>query len=279
MAALAWSFAVPASLYVTRSVGATVSQGLLRNPAPEPLDESIDTEGALASADAALRLVPVSPTANHLRSLVKSGARRLRDLVQACEDRQRRRSFSRLFRNPCFREENSRLRSESETLKSRVHLFLTVVSLFPEEANKRIMTLHPRASSKSEDASEVKLESKSEDTSEDTSENTSENTSEDTSQKLSVSDVVDGEEVHTKESVSSAGNASYMRSKVKRELGRISLVRAFARNLTASQDTLGSSDADSEASQDNEYETAEEEDEDDSMSDSVLASALRHWVP
>lgn len=246
MAALAWSFAVPASLYITRSVGSTVSQGLLRNPAPEPLDETIDTEGALASAEAALRLVPVSPTANHLRSLVKSGARRLRELVRACKERQQRRSFSRLFRNPCFREENSRLRSESETLKSRVHLFLTVVSLFPEEANKRVMTLHPRESSKKEE--------------------------------LSVSDIVDGEEVQTEESVSDAVDPAVMRSKVRRELGRISLVKAFTRNLTASQDSLGSSDGDSEASPDSDYETVDEDEDGDGSSDSVLASALGHWV-
>ena len=131
MAAIAWSVAVPASLYITRSVGTTVSQSLLRNPAPEPLDDTIDTAGALASADAALRLVPVSPTANHLRELVSTSAHRLRELIESAQSRLRRRTFSRLFRNPCFREENSRLRAEAENLKSRVHLFLAVVSIKP----------------------------------------------------------------------------------------------------------------------------------------------------
>ena len=133
MASFAWTVAVPASLYLTRSLGSTVSQSLLRNPAPEPLDESIDTAGAVASAEAALRLIPVSPTASHLRSLVESSAQRLRDLVDAAKQREERTSFSRIFRAPCFREENSRLRSETETLKSRVHLFLSVVSILPSE--------------------------------------------------------------------------------------------------------------------------------------------------
>lgn len=131
MAAFAWSVAVPASLYVTRSLGTTVNQSLLRNPAPKPLDASIDTDGAIASAEAALRLIPVSPTAKHLRSLVESSAERLRDLVAAAKERQERTSFSRMFRAPCFREENSRLRAETDTLKSRVHLFLSVMSILP----------------------------------------------------------------------------------------------------------------------------------------------------
>lgn len=131
MAAFAWSIAVPASLYVTRSLGTTINQGIMRNPAPEPLDESIDTAGAIASAEAALRLVPISPTATHLRSLVESSSRRLRELLEAAKQRRQRTSLSRLFREPCFKEENSRLRSETDTLKSRVHLFLTVMSIFP----------------------------------------------------------------------------------------------------------------------------------------------------
>ena len=133
MASFAWTVAVPASLYLTRSLGSTVSQSLLRNPAPEPLDKSIDTEGAIASAEAALRLLPVSPTASHLRLLVQSSAERLRDLLDAAERRVQRTSFSRIFRAPCFREENSKLRAETETLKSRVHLFLSVVSILPSK--------------------------------------------------------------------------------------------------------------------------------------------------
>jgi len=122
---------VPTSLYLTRSLGSTVSQTLLRNPVPEPLDASIDTDGAIASAEAALRLIPVSPVASHLRSLVELSAQRLEDLVDAAKQRQQRTSFSRIFRAPCFQEENSSLRSETETLKSRVHLFLSVLSIFP----------------------------------------------------------------------------------------------------------------------------------------------------
>lgn len=135
MAAFAWSVAVPASLYVTRSLGTTVSQSLLRNPAPEPLDASIDTDGALASAEAALRLIPVSPTAKHLRSLVESSAVRLRELLKAAKQRQDRTSFSRIFRAPCFQEENSRLRAETDTLKSRVHLFLSVMTILPSTSD------------------------------------------------------------------------------------------------------------------------------------------------
>lgn len=135
MASFAWTVAVPASLYLTRSLGTTVSQSLLRNPAPEPLDTSIDTDGALASAEAALRLVPISPTAGHLRSLVESSAARLRELLEAAKQRQDRTSFSRIFRAPCFQEENSRLRAETDTLKSRVHLFLSVMTILPSASD------------------------------------------------------------------------------------------------------------------------------------------------
>ena len=135
MAAFAWSVAVPASLYITRSLGTTVSQSLLRNPAPEPLDTTIDTDGAIASAEAALRLIPISPTASHLRALVESSAERLRELLAAAKQRQERTSFSRIFRAPCFQEENSRLRAETETLKSRVHLFLSVMTILPSASD------------------------------------------------------------------------------------------------------------------------------------------------
>lgn len=221
MAAFAWSIAIPTSLYITRSIGSTVSQTVLRNPAPEPLDESIDVQGALASAEAALRLVPVSPTANHLRSLVKSGAQRLRELLAACKDRQRRRTFSRLFRHPCFQEENSRLRSECETLKSRVHLFLTVVSLFPDYNQQQKSAEAEKKTSKT--------------------------------LSLSLSDIVDGEEVSTQESVHSSEKtkknnknmSAYLDAKLQREIGRISIVKAFTKKLTASEE-FSSEDADSD---------------------------------
>ena len=85
--------------------------------------------------------------------------------------------------------------------------------------------------------------------------------------------------MQTKESVEDAvdpADPAVMRSKVKREIGRISLVKAFTRNLTASQDSLGSSDADSERSPDNDYASSDEDE--DGSSDSALVSALRHWV-
>ena len=133
MAAFAWSVAVPTSLYITRSLGSTVNQSLLRHPAPPPLAKSIDTAGALASAEAAMSLIPVSPTASHLRSLVESSAEHLRYLLDAAKQREGRTSLSRIFRAPCFREENSKLRAETETLKSRVHLFLSVMSILPSK--------------------------------------------------------------------------------------------------------------------------------------------------
>lgn len=135
MAAFAWTLAVPAGLYLTRSVGSGVQQGLLRQPEPEPLDHTIDTAGALAAAEAALSITPVfpiSPTVNHLRSLVRSGAQKLRDDLEACTARLQKRSFSRLFRRPCFRAENLRLRAGVSALTTRVQLFLGVVSVFPQ---------------------------------------------------------------------------------------------------------------------------------------------------
>ena len=136
MAAFAWSVAVPAGLYLTRSVGSGVQQGLLRQPEPEPLDHTIDTAGALAAAEAALSVVsvfPISPTVQHLRSLVRSGAQKLRDELDASTTRLQTRTFSRLFRRPCFRAENRRLRAGVAALTSRTQLFLGVVSVFPPD--------------------------------------------------------------------------------------------------------------------------------------------------
>lgn len=143
MAAFAWSVAVPAGLYLTRSVGSSVQQGLLQLPAPEPLDHTIDTAGALAAAEAALAVVsvfPISPTVNHLRSLVRTGADHLREDLESITGRLQKRSLSRLFRRPCFRAENARLRSSVAALTSRVQLFLGVVSLFPHHNTARSMS-------------------------------------------------------------------------------------------------------------------------------------------
>ena len=134
MAYYVWSAAVPLSLYVTRGIGSTVREGLLRREAPQPLDTSIDTAGALSSAAAALAFVlPVhiiSPTLTHLRELVQSGKTDLEAVLRGCALRQHRRSLSRLFRQPCYREENARLRALTHTLKSRVQIYLTMLPLF-----------------------------------------------------------------------------------------------------------------------------------------------------
>lgn len=131
MAALAWGVAVPASLWLTRSLGSAVSQSLLGHPTPEPLDESIDAEGAIAAAKVALRLLPVSPTAMMLRNLVETSLSTLENQLQSVEARQQRTSLSRLFRDPCFRRENIALRKHTKTLMSRVRLFLCVMATAP----------------------------------------------------------------------------------------------------------------------------------------------------
>jgi hypothetical protein len=134
MAYYVWSAAVPLSLYVTRGIGSTVREGLLRREAPQALDTSIDTAGALSSAAVALTFVlPVhiiSPTLTHLRALVQSGKTDLEAVLRDCALRQHRRSLSRLFRQPCYREENLRLRALTDTLKSRVQLYITMLPLF-----------------------------------------------------------------------------------------------------------------------------------------------------
>ena len=133
MAAL-WGVAVPVSLYLTRGIGATIQQTLLQYPEPQALDRTIDVEGALAAAEAAMLLVPlrpVSPTVAHLKSLVLKGALALRSRHEAAVARLEQRSVSRLFRPPCFRKENRLLRADTHTLRCRVQLFLSLVSVFP----------------------------------------------------------------------------------------------------------------------------------------------------
>ena len=127
-----WSLVVPTGLYITRGVGAGV-QTALRRPTPEQLaTDVLDVEGALASAACALRFFPVSPTADHLRNLVSVAKVNLEELVAEAEQRRDRSGFLRLFRDPDFRDTNRLLRAGVETLKSRVHLYLLVVNLFPE---------------------------------------------------------------------------------------------------------------------------------------------------
>ena len=136
MDALVWSIVVPTGLYITRGLGSGV-QTALRRPTPESLaTDVLDVDGALASAECALRFYPVSPTADHLRNLVSRAKVALEEAVEAAEERRDRAGFLRLFRDPDFAETNRLLRASVETLKSRVHLYLLVVNIFPEKFPK-----------------------------------------------------------------------------------------------------------------------------------------------
>lgn len=136
MDALVWSVVIPTGLYITRGLGSGV-QTALRQPVPENLaTDVLDVDGALASADCALRFYPVSPTADHLRNLVSRAKANLENLLVEAEERRDRAGFLRLFRDPDFAETNRLLRASVETLKSRVHLYLLVVNIFPEKFPK-----------------------------------------------------------------------------------------------------------------------------------------------
>ena len=133
MDSLVWSVVVPAGLYITRGLGSGV-QTALRRPTPETLaTDVLDVDGALASAECALRFFPVSPTADHLRNLVSKAKVALEETVEAAEERRDRAGVLRLFRDPDFADTNRLLRASVETLKSRVHLYLLVVNIFPEK--------------------------------------------------------------------------------------------------------------------------------------------------
>lgn len=133
MDALVWSLVVPTGLYITRGLGSGV-QTALRRPSPETLaTDIVDVEGALSAAACALRFYPLSPTADHLRNLVSEAKASLERLVREAEERRSRTNFMRLFRDPDFRDTNRLLRAGVETLKSRVHLYLLVVNIFPEK--------------------------------------------------------------------------------------------------------------------------------------------------
>ena len=137
METVVWSFVIPSGLYVTRTLGA-VGQTALRQPSPQALAlETMDVEGALASADCALRMCsPVSPTADHLRNLVSKARKSLSNMVARAEERRDRAGFMRLFRAPDFTDTNRLIGAEVETLKSRVHLYLLVANIFPEKFPK-----------------------------------------------------------------------------------------------------------------------------------------------
>lgn len=126
-----WLLSVPAGLWATRAVGVSVNNALFAHSPPQPPNLSLDYKGALASADAALLIHPLSPTADHLRTLVKMSAEKLRELVQSIQNRINKRSWSRWVRDPDFSVENELLAREIDTLKSRVQLFLNVILIFP----------------------------------------------------------------------------------------------------------------------------------------------------
>ncbi len=131
MAALAWAAFVPASLYVTRAIGNSVTQTVLRRRPAEAPDYTIDTDAVLSTADIAMNMKSFSPTAEHLQKLIGESAKRLRELIAATQSRVERHSWSRIFRDPDFSEENIATLKEVETLKSRIHLYFSVINLFP----------------------------------------------------------------------------------------------------------------------------------------------------
>ena len=134
--AVFWLASIPAGLWATSAMGTSLNNALFAQQPAQPYDATLDHEGALASADAALMIHPISPTANHLRTLIKQSAETLAELVKATEERMNRWSWSRLVRNPDFSQENRLTSREIETLKSRVQLFLHVVMLFPSSLTK-----------------------------------------------------------------------------------------------------------------------------------------------
>lgn len=131
MAALAWAAFIPASLYVTRAVGNSVTQTVLRRRPAESPDYTIDTDAVLSTADIAMNMKSFSPTAEHLQNLIGESAKRLRELIAATQSRVERHSWSRIFRDPDFSEENLATLKEVETLKSRIQLYFSVINLFP----------------------------------------------------------------------------------------------------------------------------------------------------
>lgn len=130
-----WMLSIPAGLWATRALSSSVESAFLSQGQAEPPNLSLDFEGALASAEASLLIRPLSPTANHLRTLVSKSAEKLRNIVDNMNKRIHKRSWSRLLRNPDFSKENEILAREIDTLKSRVQLFLNVVMIFPSGLN------------------------------------------------------------------------------------------------------------------------------------------------
>ena len=134
MAALACAAFVPASLYVTRAIGNSVTQTVLRRQPPQAPDTTIDTDAVLSTADIAVNMKTFTKTAAQLQRFVSQSAKRLRRLIQKTKERQEKHSWSRIFRDPDFSEENKATRNEVDTLKSRIELFFSVLTLMPHHA-------------------------------------------------------------------------------------------------------------------------------------------------
>lgn len=131
-----WLAAIPSSIWATKTLGNTINEALFRQSRAEPPNPLLDHEGALACAEAVLNFHPISPTASHLRELVKQSADKLAKLVKDTEARIEKHSWSRIFRDPDFSRENQATTAEIETLKSRVSLFLNVMQMFPRQSDK-----------------------------------------------------------------------------------------------------------------------------------------------
>ncbi len=134
MAALAWAAFVPTSLYVTRAIGNSVTQTVLRRQPPQAPDTTIDTAAVLSTADIAVSMKTFTKTAEQLQKLVAESAQKLRSLVKKTEERRQKHSWSRIFRDPDFSEENKATRNEVSTLKCRIELFFSVLHLLPDQA-------------------------------------------------------------------------------------------------------------------------------------------------
>lgn len=128
-----WLAAIPSGIWATKALGNTINETVFRQNRAEPPNLLLDHEGALACAEAALNIHPVSPTAVHLRNLVKQSAERLVKLVETTKLRVEKHSWSRIFRDPDFSHENKVTQAEIHTLKSRVSLFLSVMQVFPQQ--------------------------------------------------------------------------------------------------------------------------------------------------
>lgn len=161
-----WLAAIPSGIWATKALGNTINETVFRQNRAEPPNLLLDHEGALACAEAALNIHPVSPTAIHLRNLVKQSAERLVKLVETTRLRVEKHSWSRIFRDPDFSHENKVTQAEIHTLKSRVSLFLSVMQVFPQQIRfnsfeKTLPSDHESIDSDHEDSNEDSEQSSS----------------------------------------------------------------------------------------------------------------------